>query len=84
MADILIDLKRTKFISLNGVGVLPEYQGRGGNTLLYDEMANLLMESRFVEGELTQMAETATQVRKDIITAGSIPWKNHRIYHKVI
>ena len=84
MADILLDLKRTKFISLNGVGVLPEFQGRGGNTLLYDEMANLLMESRFVEGELTQMAETATQVRKDIITAGSVPWKNHRIYHKVI
>lgn len=84
MADILLDLKRTKFISLNGVGVLPEYQGRGGNTLLYDEMANLLRESRFVEGELTQMAETATQVRKDIITAGSVPWKNHRIYHKVI
>ena len=84
MADILLDLKRTKFISLNGVGVLPEFHGRGGNTLLYDEMANLLLESRFVEGELTQMAETATQVRKDIITAGSVPWKNHRIYHKVI
>jgi GNAT superfamily N-acetyltransferase len=84
LADILIAQKRTKFISLNGVGVLPEFQGRGGNTLLYDAMANLLLESRFVEGELTQMAETAIQVRKDIITAGSVPWKNHRIYHKVI
>lgn len=84
LADIMLELRRTKFISLNGVGVLPEYQGRGGNTLLYDEMANLLMKSQFTEGELTQMAETAVQVRKDIITAGTVPWKNHRIYHKKI
>jgi hypothetical protein len=66
------------------VGVLPEYQGRGGNALLYNEMAKLLQKSKFVEGELTQMAETAIQVRKDLITAGTKPWKNHRIYHKSI
>ena len=78
--DYTLELKRTKFISLNGVGVLPEYQGRGGNTLLYHEMEKVLLDSQFVEGELTQMADTATQVRKDIITAGSVPWKNHRIF----
>jgi GNAT superfamily N-acetyltransferase len=84
LVDIMISLKRSKFISLNGVGVLPEFQGRGGNALLYDAMSNLMMGSRFTEAELTQMAETATQVRKDIITAGCQPWKNHRIYHKDI
>jgi GNAT superfamily N-acetyltransferase len=82
IVDMLLELKRAKFISLNGVGVLPEYHGRGANALLYAEMAKLLVSSRYVEGELTQMAETATQVRKDIITAGSVAWKNHRIYHK--
>jgi hypothetical protein len=82
LADFMIELKKTNFISFNGVGVLPEYQGRGGNTLMYDEMANLMLHSRYVESELTQMAETATQVRKDIITAGSKPWKNHRIFVK--
>jgi hypothetical protein len=80
IADFLIELKRTKFISLNGVGVLPEYHGRGGNTLMYAEMEKVLLGSQFIEGELTQMADTAVQVRKDIITAGSIPWKNHRIF----
>lgn len=84
IADLMIELNRTKFICLNGVGVLPEYQGRGGNTLMYDEMRKFLLESRFIEGELTQMAETATQVRKDIITAGTTPWKNHRIFAKPV
>ncbi len=80
--DLLIELKRTKFIDLNGVGVLPEYQGRGGNTLMYDEMRSFLMESHFIEGELTQMADTATQVRKDVVTAGAKIWKVHRIFSK--
>lgn len=84
IADFMLELRRSKFISLNGAGVLPEFHGRGGNALLYDEMASLLYDSRYVEAELTQMAETAVQIRKDIVTAGSEPWKNHRIYHKVL
>jgi hypothetical protein len=84
LVDFALEMKRTKFISLNGVGVLPEYHGRGGNVLLYAEMAKFLENSRFTEGELTQMAETAVQIRKDILVAGSKPWKNHRVYHKVL
>jgi hypothetical protein len=43
-------------------------------------MEKVLLESQFTEGELTQMADTATQVRKDVITAGAKPWKTHRIF----
>jgi hypothetical protein len=79
--DLLLELKRTKWVSLNGVGVLPEYQGLGGNALLYAEMKNSVNQyPNFVHAELTQMAETAVQIRKDIITLGSRPYKNHRVY----
>jgi hypothetical protein len=80
IADIMIELKRTKWVSFNGVGVLPEYQGLGGNALLYDEMQKTIVNSSFEHAELTQMAETATQIRKDIITLGSRPYKNHRVF----
>ena len=81
IADLLIEVKRTKWISLNGVGVLPEYQGLGGNALMYAELQKTLNEDgQFDHAELTQMAETAMQVRKDIITAGSRPYKNHRVF----
>ncbi len=38
MVDMLIEMRRTKWIALNGAGILPEFQGRGGNALLYSEM----------------------------------------------
>ena len=84
IADVLIDMKRTKWISLNGAGVLPEYQGRGGNALLYYEMEKTLHAFNYEHGELTQVAETAVQMRKDLITAGGKPYKNHRVFrHEV-
>jgi len=84
IADMMISLKRTNWVSLNGVGVLPEYHGRGGNVLLYDEIRRTITDAGFEHAELTQMAETATQIRKDIITVGAVPYKNHRVFHKKI
>ncbi len=80
IADMLLEIKRTKWVSFNGVGVLPEYHGLGGNALMYDEMQKTMIDSTFQHGELTQMAETAVQIRKDIITLGSRPYKNHRVF----
>jgi hypothetical protein len=84
IADILLEMRRTKIISLNGAGVLPEYQGRGGNALMYYEMEKTLHASQFEVGELTQVAETAQQMRKDLITAGGVPYKNHRVYRRTV
>jgi hypothetical protein len=80
IADVLLDLRRTRWISLNGAGVLPEYHGRGGNALMYYEMEKTMKSSRYVHGELTQVAETAVQMRKDLITAGGKAYKNHRVF----
>ncbi len=84
IADIFLDLNRTNVISLNGAGVLPEFHGRGGNALMYYEMEKTLLESKYQHGELTQVAETAVQMRKDLITAGGKAYKNHRVFRRVI
>ena len=75
-------MRKTKWFSLNGAGVLPEYHGRGGNALLYYEMEKTMKDFGFVHGELTQVAETAVQMRKDLMSVGGQPYKNHRVYHK--
>lgn len=82
IADILLDLRRTKWVSLNGAGVLPEFHGRGGNALMYYEMEKTLHTFNYEHGELTQVAETAVQMRKDLITAGGKAYKNHRVYRR--
>ena len=84
IADMLITLKTTKWISLNGAGVLPEFHGRGGNALMYAEMGKTLKDNHYIHGELTQVANTAVQMRQDMIKAGGQPYKNHRVYHKDI
>jgi hypothetical protein len=80
--DLLISLKKTDWVSLNGAGVLPEYHGRGGNALLYFEMEKTLKDFGFTYWELTQVAETAVQMRKDLTMAGGEFYKTHRVYHK--
>lgn len=84
MADILLELKRTDWISLNGAGVLPQYHGFGGNALLYSEMEQTINSAHYVHAELTQVAETAVQMRKDLITAGGKAYKNHRVFRKQV
>lgn len=82
--DIMRETRRTKWVSLNGVGVLPEYQGRGGNALMYVEMEKTVREYGFEHAEETQMAETAVQVWRDMISVGAVPYKNHRVYRRAI
>ncbi len=82
--DLLLEMRRTKFMAGNGMGMLPEYQGRGGNALLYSEMEKTLTESGFTECELTQVAESALQMRKDLETLGGEPYKNHRVFKKAL
>ena len=84
LLDFLLEMKRTKWISLNGVGVLPEYHGRGANALLYTETEQTMRNFGFLHAEQTQMADTAVQVRKDMETLGARIYKRHRIFSKDI
>src|SRR3972149_11907906 len=47
--DLLFELKRTKWIALNGMGILEEFQGRGGNALLYSEIQKTIHNDRFTQ-----------------------------------
>ena len=78
--DLLLEMKRTKTVSGNGMGILPQFHGVGGNALLYYEMAKTFTDFEFEFVEMTQVAETATQMRRDLINLGGIEYKKHRVY----
>lgn len=85
IVDILLEMKRTKTVSGNGMGILPEYQGRGGNALLYYEMGKTVMGfNQFENVEMTQVAETTEQMRADLKNLNGVEYKNHRVYRKAI
>ncbi len=82
---LLRELKKTRWISFNGVGILPEYHGLGGNAVMYSELEKTMRcNDQFIHSELTQVAETAKQMRKDLLNLGVRFYKNHRVYHKEI
>jgi hypothetical protein len=85
LIDILLEMKRTKTISGNGMGILPEYQGTGGNALLYYEMGKTVFGfHQFEHVEMTQVAETTRQMRADLKNLNGVEYKNHRVYRKKI
>jgi GNAT superfamily N-acetyltransferase len=83
IVDILLEMKRTRTISGNGMGILPEFQGKGGNALLYYEMGKTVLGfNQFQHVEMTQVAETTQQMRADLKNLNGVEYKNHRVYRK--
>ena len=85
IVDLMLEMKRTKTVSGNGMGVLPDFQGTGGNALLYYELGKLVLDVydfKFVE--MTQVAETTKQMRADLKNLNGVEYKNHRVYTKAI
>lgn len=81
IVHILREMGKTNWIDFNGIGILPEYQGMGGNAIIFEALLASVRENpRFVHAELTQVAETAVQMRKDLANLGAKFYKNHRVY----
>ena len=84
LVDLMLEMRRTKWVSLNGAGILPEYQGIGGNALLYSEIEKTIGEFKFREADLTQVAESASNMRHDLENVGGRAYKNHRVYRRAL
>jgi hypothetical protein len=85
LLDILLELKRTNTVAVNGMGILPEFHGHGGNAMLYSEMGHTLLDfQQFVHVEMTQVAETTEQMRADLKNLNGVEYKNHRVYRKTV
>ena len=80
VASLLLERRRTRAVALNGAGIIPRYQGHGGNALLYLQIERAIRESHFDTAELPQVAETAVRMRRDLALLGARPIKTHRVY----
>lgn len=83
MIRLLCELKRTEWMDFDGIGILPEFQGFGGNAILYKVVSEVVLKNpKFKHIELTQVAETAKEMRQDLANLGVQFYKNHRVYKK--
>ena len=81
---LLTAMRRPRRILVNGMGILKEYRKRGGNALLYAELAETILGSGAEEAELVQVAESTDLMLADLETLGGRVSKRYRVFSKPI
>ncbi|MBM3188539.1 MAG: hypothetical protein FJZ90_07450 [Chloroflexi bacterium] len=81
---ILREFRRTEWLSINGLGLLPQYQGLGANAILYTELARSVRDLQFRHADLAQVAEDNLKSLGEANAVGVEWYKRHRIYRQAL
>jgi GNAT superfamily N-acetyltransferase len=80
---LLNEKRHPILLDINGVGLLPQYQGLGGNALLYSELDKVVTQSRRIKrAEIVQVDERNLRSMADMEAIGVRFSKIHRTYFK--
>ena len=80
---ILREFGRTRWLNLNGAGILAPYRGLGVNAILYSEMEKTIRAGQFEHADIVQIEESVLTL-DDALRMGAHPYKRHRIYEKLL
>lgn len=81
---LLLELRRTKWININGAGMLPGFRGLGGTALLFSEMYKSVSLSRYRFADLVQIGTENENMQREMRNFGINFYKTHRIYERSI
>ncbi len=76
--------RRTKWLNVNGAGLLPEYWGSGANVILYTELQKTVRQYPFEHVEVVQVDEKNFASKSDMEAIGVRWYKRHRNYQRVL
>jgi GNAT superfamily N-acetyltransferase len=80
LVRLLREYKKTDRVLINGIGILPEYQGLGGNALLYSELEKTIKGKGFRHAEMVLVSETTARMLSNVETLKGESLKVHRIF----
>jgi hypothetical protein len=81
---LLLELRRTRWLNINGMGLLEKYRGIGGTALLFSEMHKTLMQSRFEHVDVVQIGVENDRMQNEMQNFGVKFDKRHRLYEMPI
>ncbi len=81
---MLLELRRTKWVNLNGGGIVEEHQGMGGTAILLSEFIRSLLESQYQYADLVQIRKENQRMLREIEQFGIDFYKTHRMYEQSI
>lgn len=80
---LLLELKKTPWVNINGAGMLDEYRGLGGTAILFSEMYKTIRESgQFQHADLVQVGTENDRMQRELRDLGVDFYKTHRLYKK--
>lgn len=82
--EILLELKRTNWLNINGAGIIEEYRGMGGTAVLFNEMAKSVLEGHYSHADLVQIGTENQRMQREISSIGIDFYKVHRIYSREV
>lgn len=82
--DLLLELRRTPWVNLNGGGIVEEHQGMGGTAILLSEIARSLLDSQFQYADLVQIRKENDRMLREIRQFGIEFYKTHRMYEQAL
>ncbi len=80
--DIFKEMGRTKWVNINGAGIVEQYRGMGGTAILFSEMYKSITEGRFEHAELVQIGLENDRMQNELSNLGVDFYKVHRMYEK--
>ncbi len=80
--DMLLELKRTKWININGAGITEHYRGLGGTAILFVEMYNSILNTGYQHADLVQIGVDNDAMQRELREFGIRFYKTHRIYER--
>jgi hypothetical protein len=81
---LLREFRRTNWVNLNGLGLLPEHRGVGANAVLYTELAKSVYDFGFEHADVVQIEERNVKSLGEMAAIGVEWYKRHRIYRRVL
>jgi hypothetical protein len=81
-ADLLLEFRRTRWVNINGAGIIEQYRGLGGTAVLFSEMHKSLMAGHFDHADLVQVGVENDNMQRELRELGIDFYKMHRTYER--
>lgn len=82
--NLLLELRRTKWININGAGMLEGYRGLGGTALLFSEMHRCVVDEGYLHADLVQIGIENEKMQRELSNLGVDFYKTHRMYSRLL
>lgn len=83
-AHLWLELRRTKWININGAGISEKHRGLGGTALLFYELYRTIAESRYDHADLVQVGSENDRMLRELRLFGVDFYKRHRSYGRTL